>query len=53
MVDYLAGHQGLSRHEAYGLLSLAGDVRVNQIVDFPHLGVRVAIPKGIFDRWTW
>jgi acetamidase/formamidase len=53
MVDYLAEHQGLSRHEAYGLLSLAGDVRVNQIVDFPHLGVRVAIPKGIFDRWTW
>jgi acetamidase/formamidase len=53
MVNYLAEHQGLSRHEAYGLLSLAGDIRVNQIVDFPHVGVRVAIPKGIFDSWSW
>jgi acetamidase/formamidase len=53
MVDYLAEHRGLSHHEAYGLLSLAGDVRVNQIVDFPHLGVRVAVPKAIFGAWTW
>lgn len=53
MIEYLAGYQGLSRYEAYGLLSLAGDLRINQIVDFPHLGARVAIRKSLFESWTW
>jgi acetamidase/formamidase len=53
MIDYLTLRQNLSRHEAYGLLSLAGDIRINQVVDFPHLGARVAIPKAIFPTWRW
>jgi acetamidase/formamidase len=53
MVEYLADRQGLEAHEAYGLLSLAGDIRVNQVVDFPHLGARVAVRKSLFDQWRW
>jgi acetamidase/formamidase len=53
MIDYLAGSQHLTRHEAYGLLSLAGNLRINQVVDFPHLGARVAIRKDLFQSWTW
>lgn len=53
MVEYLAERQGLEKHEAYGLLSLAGDIRVNQVVDFPHLGARVAVRTSLFDQWRW
>lgn len=53
MIDYLATRHGVSRHSGYGLLSLAGDIRVNQVVDFPHLGARVSIPKSIFSAWRW
>jgi acetamidase/formamidase len=53
MIDYLSERRNLTRYEAYGLLSLAGDLRINQIVDFPHLGARVAIRKGIFPFWSW
>jgi acetamidase/formamidase len=53
MIDYLVERQGLDSHEAYAFLSLAGDLRINQVVDFPHVGVRVAIPKSCFDPWEW
>ena len=53
MLDFLSERQRLTRHEAYGLLSLAGDLRINQIVDFPHLGARVVIRKSIFSSWRW
>ncbi len=53
MMDYLVERHGLSRHEAYALVGLVCDLRVNQVVDFPHLGVRVALPKRVFDRWRW
>lgn len=53
MIDYLSTRQNLSRYESYGLLSLAGDLRVNQVVDFPHLGARVAVRKSIFSSWAW
>jgi acetamidase/formamidase len=53
MIEYLNERHGLSHHEAYALLSLVGDIRVNQVVDFPHVGARVAIPKSIFPAWQW
>lgn len=53
MIEYLVDRHGLSALDAYSLLSLVGDLRVNQIVDFPHLGARVAIPKAIFAAWRW
>jgi amidase len=47
MVSWLQADHSLSGEEAYVLASLAGDVRIGQVVD-PAVTVRVAIPKGIF-----
>jgi acetamidase/formamidase len=48
MVDFLAATQGLSKHEAYQLVSIAGNVAVTQLVDRPNVGVHVKVPKSIF-----
>ena len=47
MVKWLQEKHGLSGEDAYVLASLAGDVRIGQVVD-PAVTVRVVIPKGIF-----
>jgi amidase len=47
MVGWLQRDKGLSAEEAYVLVSIAGDVRIGQIVD-PAVTVRVAVPKSIF-----
>jgi len=47
MVDWLHAKKGLSHEEAYVLASIAGDVRIGQIVD-PAVTVRVALPKAVF-----
>jgi acetamidase/formamidase len=47
MVDFLAAAKGLSKHEAYQLVSVAGDVAVTQLVD-QNVGVHVKLPKGVF-----
>lgn len=46
-VKYLAGVCGLDDYEAYALASCACDVRINQVVNAPHLGARVVIPRGL------
>jgi acetamidase/formamidase len=48
MVDFLAGARGLTKHQAYQLVSVAGNVAVTQLVDKPNLGVHVKMPKSIF-----
>lgn len=48
MIDFLVAQKKLTRHEAYQLVSLAGNVAVTQLVDKPNLGVHVRIPKSIF-----
>ncbi len=48
MVDFLAGTRGLSTHQAYQLVSVAGNVAVTQLVDKPTMGVHVKLPKSIF-----
>jgi acetamidase/formamidase len=50
MVDFLAATKGLSKHEAYQLVSIAGNVAVTQLVDRPNVGVHVKVPKSIFLR---
>ncbi|MFZ0531990.1 MAG: acetamidase/formamidase family protein [Anaerolineales bacterium] len=47
MVNWLQSEKGLSAEEAYVLVSLAGDVRIGQIVD-PAVTVRIALPKEVF-----
>jgi acetamidase/formamidase len=48
MVDFLVADKKLSRHQAYQLVSVAGNVAVTQLVDKPNLGVHVRLPKSIF-----
>jgi acetamidase/formamidase len=48
MVDFLVRERRLTRHEAYQLVSIAGNVAVTQLVDKPNVGVHVRLPKSIF-----
>lgn len=48
MIDFLASTKGLTKHQAYQLISMAGNVAITQLVDKPNLGVHVKIPKNIF-----
>lgn len=50
MVDFLAATKGLSKHRAYQLVSIAGNVAVTQLVDKPNVGVHVRLPKQLFTR---
>ena len=48
MVDFLAANKSLTKHEAYQLVSIAGNVAITQLVDRPVVGVHVKLPKSIF-----
>jgi acetamidase/formamidase len=48
MIDFLARTRGLTKHQAYQLVRVAGDVAVTQLVDRPTMGVHVKLPKSIF-----
>lgn len=48
MIDFLARTRGLTKHQAYQLVSVAGHVAVTQLVDRPTMGVHVRMPKSIF-----
>jgi acetamidase/formamidase len=50
MVDFLSATRGLSKHRAYQLVSIAGNVAVTQLVDKPNVGVHVRMPKNVFKR---
>jgi acetamidase/formamidase len=49
MVDFLVATKGLSRDDAYMLVSVAGDVAVTEVVD-RNKGVHVMLPKAIFSK---
>lgn len=48
MVRYLQEAKGLSREDAYMLCSLAGDLKIAEAVDIPHMLVTMHMPKHIF-----
>jgi acetamidase/formamidase len=48
MIDFVAAQRKLTKHQAYQLVSLAGNVAVTQLVDKPNYGVHVQMPKSIF-----
>ena len=48
MIDFLAETRHLTKHEAYQLVSVAGNVAITQLVDKPNVGVHVRMPKSIF-----
>lgn len=48
MVDFIAETRKLTKHQAYQLVSISGNVAVTQLVDKPNVGVHVKLPKSIF-----
>lgn len=48
MIDYLVDTKGLSREQAYMLCSIAGDLKIAETVDVPHMLVTMHMPKSIF-----
>jgi acetamidase/formamidase len=50
MIDFLVTEKKLTRHQAYQLVSIAGNVAITQLVDKPNVGVHVKLPKSIFTR---
>ena len=48
MIAHLVAARGLTREEAYVLASLAGDLKISETVDVPHLLVSMHLPKSIF-----
>jgi acetamidase/formamidase len=47
-IGWLHADHSLSREDAYILCSLAGDLRISQIVDQPNFGVSFYLPLSIF-----
>jgi acetamidase/formamidase len=50
MVNFLVSEKKLTRHQAYQLVSIAGNVAITQLVDKPNVGVHVKLPKSIFGK---
>jgi acetamidase/formamidase len=49
MIDFLVAEKGMTRDDAYMLISVAGDVEITELVD-RNKGVHVVIPKALFTR---
>jgi acetamidase/formamidase len=47
MIEYLETVHGLSQAEAYALCSLAGDLKIAEVVDIPHMLVTMHMPKEV------
>jgi len=47
MIDYLMEEHGLNRNEAYVLCSLAGDLKIAEVVDVPHVLVAMHMKKSV------
>jgi acetamidase/formamidase len=50
MIEYLTATKGLNRDQAYMLCSLAGDLKIAETVDVPHMLVTMHMPKRIFAK---
>ena len=49
MLDYLTDAYGMSREQAYCLISVAVDLRVSQVVDVPNVIVSAALPLDVLE----
>ena len=48
MIDFLVKTKGLTREQAYVLMSVAVDLDIAQLVDIPNLGVTAILNRDIF-----
>jgi acetamidase/formamidase len=49
MIDFLVSARGMTRDDAYMLVSVAGDVEITELVD-RNKGVHVVVPKRLFAK---
>jgi acetamidase/formamidase len=49
MIDHLVGEHGLSPEDAYILCSLAGDLKITEVVDAPNWIVGCFVPDAVFE----
>ncbi|NGP89449.1 acetamidase/formamidase family protein [Fodinibius halophilus] len=47
MIDYLVEEHNMNRNDAYALCSLAGDLKIAEVVDVPHMLVTMHMPKEV------
>lgn len=47
MIDYLEIEHGMDRNDAYALTSLAGDLKIAEVVDVPHMLVSMHMSKEV------
>ncbi|WP_420632680.1 acetamidase/formamidase family protein [Candidatus Palauibacter sp.] len=47
MIDYLVNSRDLSRADAYALASMAGDLKISEVVDVPNMLVAMRISKDV------
>lgn len=47
MIDYLVEEHGMNRNDAYALCSLAGDLKIAEVVDVPHMLVTMHMSKDV------
>jgi acetamidase/formamidase len=50
MIDHLGREHGLGREDAYILCSLAGDLKITEVVDAPNWMVGCFLPDAVFRR---
>lgn len=50
MIEYLSTTYDLSRNDAYMLCSLAGDLKIAEVVDVPHVLVTMSINKKVLNK---
>jgi acetamidase/formamidase len=50
MIDWLGQERDLPPEDAYLLCSVAGDLKISEIVDQPNWTVSFYMPQGIFRR---
>jgi acetamidase/formamidase len=48
MIDHLGRERGLAREDAYLVCSLAGDLKITEVVDTPNWAVGCFVPDAIF-----
>ncbi|KAJ2984705.1 hypothetical protein NUW54_g10410 [Trametes sanguinea] len=50
MIEFLVAEYGLTRENAYILCSVAGDLRMHEVVDMPNYVIGMMMPKSIFTK---
>ena len=49
MIEHLMTVRRLDAEEAYGLTSIAGELRINEVVNAPMWVVSVTMPSAVFE----